>query len=98
MKTSAHRRAGTLLTQTEEEGHHPEIVRWLLGIGQDLEQTDEFGTTPLMCAVEHSDLECIDILLAAGANVDRESKSGAALDRTARTLRVRTGSACPLSR
>ena len=28
-----------------------------------------------MCAVEHSDLECIDILLAAGANVDRESQS-----------------------
>jgi ankyrin repeat protein len=64
-------------------GHHPETVRWLLAIGQDVEETDEFGTTPLMSAVDDSDPECVDVLLAAGANVDRESKAGAALERTA---------------
>jgi len=27
------------------EGHRPEILRWLLSIGQDVEQADEFGET-----------------------------------------------------
>jgi ankyrin repeat protein len=87
--TDARGRCGTPPLHFGIEGHHPEIVRWLLGIGQDVEQTDDFGTTPLMCAVDHSDLECVDILLAAGANVDCESQSGAVLGRTARKEIVR---------
>ena len=62
-------------------GHHPEMVRWLIGMGQGVEQTDEFGKTPLIEAVDAADLECIDVLLAAGADVDRESRAGGPLER-----------------
>ncbi len=63
------------------EGHHPDIVRWLLEIGQQVDQTDDFGCTPLMCAVDGADLECIEVLLGAGADVDRDAKSGSVLGR-----------------
>jgi ankyrin repeat protein len=63
------------------QGHHPAIVRWLIDIGQDVEQTDDFDTTPLMCAVDCADLECVEILIGAGADVDRKAPSGNALSR-----------------
>ena len=51
--------------------HHRLMLRWLIEIGIDVEQTDAFGTTPLMQAVERDDPECVSILLEAGADVDR---------------------------
>ncbi|MBV9124038.1 MAG: ankyrin repeat domain-containing protein, partial [Planctomycetes bacterium] len=51
-------------------GHHPDMLRWLLREGADVHQTDEFGTTALMEAVENDDLNCVEILLNAGANVE----------------------------
>src|SRR5512143_963029 len=44
--TDARGRCGTPPLHFGIEGHHPEIVRWLLATGQDVEQTDEFGITP----------------------------------------------------
>ena len=79
--TDARGRCGTPPLHYGVAGHHPEIVRWLLGIGQDVEQTDDFGATPLMCAVEQGDLDCIELLLGAGADVDREAKAGSVLGR-----------------
>jgi ankyrin repeat protein len=64
------------------QGHHPHVVRWLLDIGQDVDQTDEFDETPLMEAVECVDLECVEILIAAGAGVDHETKGGSVLNGT----------------
>ncbi len=61
------------------EGHHPEVVRWLLDIFQDVEQKDEFGDTPLLCAVQYADLDCVDLLLGSGADVDYESNTGSAI-------------------
>jgi ankyrin repeat protein len=61
-------------------GHHPEAVRWLLEIGHQVDGADDYGTTPLMQAVEHDDLPCIEILLAAGADVARADR-GTALER-----------------
>lgn len=57
-------------------GHHPEVVRFLLEIGQDVEQKDEFGATALMCAVEEQDIECARLLIAAGADVNVENGGG----------------------
>jgi len=51
------------------QGHHPDVLRWLLREGQDVSQTDDFGMTALIEAVENDDLECVQILLDAGANV-----------------------------
>ena len=61
------------------EGHHPLMLRWLLERGLDIEQTDEFGTTALMAAVEGADVECVDILLQAGADVARQHHGQTAL-------------------
>lgn len=59
------------------QGHHPDMLRWLLGEGADVHQTDEFGTTALIEAVEKNDLRCVEILLNAGANVDTNANGTA---------------------
>src|SRR5262249_52765019 len=61
-------------------GNHPEMLRWLLKEGADVHQSDEFGTTALIEAVENDDLECVEILLDAGAAVDTNC-NGTALSR-----------------
>jgi ankyrin repeat protein len=68
------------------EGHHADVLTWLLERGADVEQTDNFGTTALMEAVDEDDLECVEILLSAGADLDRDA-SGTALNR-ARTREI----------
>jgi ankyrin repeat protein len=57
------------------EDGHVLMLRWLVEIG-DIEETDDFGETALRAAVESCNHEIVDILLAAGADVDRESKTG----------------------
>ena len=54
------------------QGRHPRMLRWLLRKGMDVDQADEFGRTALFEAVENDDLECVDMLLNAGANVGTE--------------------------
>ena len=63
------------------ESHHPHMLRWLLDLGLDVDQGDEFGSTALMAAAEGSDLECLEILLRAGAEVDRVQNGETALSR-----------------
>jgi ankyrin repeat protein len=50
----------------------PHVVKWLIEHGQSVDQTDEFGGTPLMKAVEWSDLPCVDLLIQSGADVNRD--------------------------
>jgi hypothetical protein len=61
-------------------GHHPDVLRWLLEEGPDVHQVDEFGTTSLIEAVESDNLECVQILLDAGADVEVNA-AGTALSR-----------------
>ncbi|HET6382847.1 MAG TPA: ankyrin repeat domain-containing protein [Armatimonadota bacterium] len=61
-------------------GLHPHVLHWLLDRQVDTEQSDEFGETPLMEAAELDDLQCVEILLLAGANVDADA-NGTALSR-----------------
>ena len=63
------------------QGHHLEMLRWLLEQGADVHKTDEHGYTALMQAVEADDEECVNILLQAGANVGTDSGGGTALNR-----------------
>ncbi len=51
-------------------GHHPDMVRWLLERGVDPNQTDDFGDSALIEAAQTDDLECVELLLHAGARVD----------------------------
>lgn len=55
------------------------MLEWLLEIGIDIRQTDDFGNTALATAVQHRDEEAVDILLRAGVDVNRKIKSGSAL-------------------
>jgi hypothetical protein len=54
-------------------GHHPEMLRWLIASGQDVEQTDDFAGSPLFEASESDDIECARILVSAGATVDHRN-------------------------
>ena len=62
------------------QGHHTHVLRWLLQEGADVHQSDEFGTTALIAAVENDDLECVEILLDAGAEIEADA-NGTALSR-----------------
>lgn len=59
--------------------HRTAMLRWLLDHGFDVEQTDQFGTTPLIHAAESGSMEAIDLLLRAGAQIDRMHNGGTAL-------------------
>lgn len=61
------------------ENHHCAMLRWLLAAGLDPEQTDEFGTTSLITAVEADDLDCIGTLLAANGKIERVHNGGTAI-------------------
>ncbi|MBC7838349.1 MAG: ankyrin repeat domain-containing protein, partial [Nitrospiraceae bacterium] len=61
------------------ETYHTPMLRWLLELGLSVEEQDDFGTTPLMEAVERSNLEAVDDLLKAGADVHAERNEQTAL-------------------
>lgn len=52
------------------QGRHPPMLRWLLDQGADIHQSDDFGSSALIEAVDNDDLECIDILIEAGADLE----------------------------
>lgn len=54
------------------ETHQHDVLAALIQRGCDIEQVDAFDTTPLMTAAEADNVPAIDLLLAAGARVDRE--------------------------
>ena len=48
-----------------------EMVRMLLGMDKSLMRgKDKAGWTPLFCAVQHDELPCVRLLVAAGANIE----------------------------
>ena len=62
------------------QGHHPDMLRWLLSGGADVRQVNEFGSTALIEAVCLDDVACVEILLNAGANIEVDA-NGTALSR-----------------
>lgn len=61
------------------QNHRTALLRWLIDLGFDVEQTDEFGSTALMEAVEVGYDEGVELLLGAGAQIDREHNGSTAL-------------------
>jgi hypothetical protein len=57
------------------------MLEWLLENGKDVEETDQLGTTPLMTAVACGNRDAVEILLKAGADVNREKDGLSALRR-----------------
>jgi hypothetical protein len=62
------------------DGNHPHVVEWLLDVGAEPDQADTSGVTALMHAAEQDAAACVDVLLSAGADVDRDV-FGTALNR-----------------
>lgn len=71
------------------QGHHPDVLRWLLREGADVHQSDEFGSTALNEAVEEDDHECVEILLDAGADVGANADGTALRRATSREMIMR---------
>jgi len=63
------------------EGHHPAVLEWLMQSGADIHAMDEFATTALMHAVDYDDLDCVNILIAAGAKIEAD-KYGSIIGQT----------------
>jgi ankyrin repeat protein len=71
------------------DNHHPHVLRWLIEIGLDIEQASDFGATSLIEAAEYGNLDCVEILLAAGASVEHVCNGSAALGHASSTAIVR---------
>jgi hypothetical protein len=54
----------------------PRIVRLLLARSASVDATDNRGWTPLFYAATHSSLECVALLLDAGADIHHRDKDG----------------------
>lgn len=61
------------------ESDHIPMLEWLIEIGIDIEQTDQFGHTALRTALEYCSDRSVDVLLRFGANTNHESDTGPAL-------------------
>jgi hypothetical protein len=73
--------AGSLveLIQTAGGSDHPRVldeVKRRIEAGCDVNQADGHGLTPAMAAVLHPELQVLETLLAAGADVHRTDRSG----------------------
>lgn len=55
------------------EGHQPQAVRWLLEMGAHVDQVDSSGVTALMHAADEDDADCAQVLVDAGADVNRDA-------------------------
>jgi ankyrin repeat protein len=69
---------------------HPATLAWLLEQpGTDVHQKDAFGGSGLIEAAQWDDLECVELLLAAGANVDHDHNGTALSHAESRPVALR---------
>ncbi|MEP6961333.1 MAG: ankyrin repeat domain-containing protein [Acidobacteriota bacterium] len=69
------------------ENHRMQMLEWLLAQQEDVEQTDDFGDTPLLTAIEAESPVAVSILLRAGADVNA-AKGGTSPIREAKTAEI----------
>lgn len=54
------------------------MLKWLIELGVSVESDDDCCITPLMAAVQSGNIQAVDVLIAAGAKVDRQTACGSA--------------------
>jgi ankyrin repeat protein len=62
------------------ESFHTPMLKWLIELGISVESTPDCCVTPLMTAVRASNAEAVGLLIAAGADLYRQTGCGSALD------------------
>ena len=62
------------------EGFHIPMLEWLIELGISIESSADCCRTPLMIAVEAEATNAVNVLIAAGADIDRRTGCGTALD------------------
>lgn len=55
------------------------MLEWLIDLGAPISETDDFGTTALMAAVQGDNLQAIEVLLKSGADLSLEQHGETAL-------------------
>ena len=65
----------SVLCKAAEEGSLSRC-RQLLAAGSDVEEKDEFGSTPLVIAAYFGHTEVCELLIAAGSNVEEKNMNG----------------------
>jgi ankyrin repeat protein len=61
------------------ENYHSPMLRWLLELGAPIEETNDFGATPLIIAAECGNAEGVDVLLNSGTDLNAEEDAQTAL-------------------
>lgn len=55
---------------------HPEVTRMLLEYGADIDSQDDQGRTSLLMACQQGKIDCVNVLLDNGANVNLPAHNG----------------------
>ena len=75
--------AGCRLKMSREsypiDNGHVEMLRWLLGLGIDPNETDDFGGSALIHAAEAGSTDCVKLLFGRGANLHYSRHSESAI-------------------
>ncbi len=66
----------TMVTIAVKHALDTEILKLLISADFDLNETDDEDLTPLMIAADRDNLEAVQLLVEAGANVDLRDRSG----------------------
>lgn len=68
---SAKGRCGQTALMVAISRHDATMLQWLIDLGWDVEEPDEFGDFPLNLAAQGGSLDCVKVLLDAGASAAR---------------------------
>ncbi len=67
---------------------HAQVLSWLLSKGFSPDVTNSWGNTPLMDASEYNAFECVNVLLTAGADVNKTNDHGSNAMKEATSLEM----------
>nr|CAB3241441.1 myotrophin-like [Phallusia mammillata] len=67
---------GKLLLVTASDYGHVAIIEYLISIGANVNQPDNYGITPLLAAIYEEHVEAVKVLLKNGAEKSQQTPDG----------------------